>query len=107
MFAERGETLVCRPAEIAEKLGEEPEERHGAHHGGGGAYSKAMMNKLTESIQRAASCSDMAAESGTNVHVGLRDACGTDVRQDTGAEESADDDPRVGAEAHAAAGDNA
>ena len=66
-----------------------------------------MMNKLTESIQRAASCSDMAAESGTNVHVGLRDACGTDVRQDTGAEESADEDPRVGAEAHAAAGDNA
>ena len=49
----------------------------------------------------------MAAESGTNVHVGLRDACGTDVRQDTGAEESADEDPRVGAEAHAAAGDNA
>ena len=45
-----------------------------------------MMNKLTESIQRAASCSDMAAESGTNVHVGLRD-----VRQDTGAEESADE----------------
>lgn len=50
-----------------------------------------MMNKLTESIQGAASCSDMAAESGTNVHVGLRGACGTDVRQDTGAEESADE----------------
>ena len=50
-----------------------------------------MMNKLTESIQRAASCSDMAAESGTNVHVGLRGACGTDVTQDTGAEESADE----------------
>ena len=65
------------------------------------------MNKLTERIQRAASRCSMAAGSGTNIHEGLRGACGTDVRQDASAEESTDKNPCVEAEARAAAKDNA
>ena len=90
MFAERGETLVCRLAKIAEKLKVSRRFRHEAHRGGGRAYSETMMNKLTERIQRAASRCSMAAGSGTNIHEGLRGACGTDVRQDASAEESTD-----------------
>ena len=90
MFAERGETLVCRLAKIAEKLKVNRRFRHEAHRGGGRAYSETMMNKLTERIQRAASRCSMAAGSGTNIHEGLRGACGTDVRQDASAEESTD-----------------
>ena len=90
MFAERGETLVCRPAKIAEKLRVSRRFRHEAHRGGRRAYSETMVNKLTERIQRAASRCSMAAGSGTNIHEGLRGACGTDVRQDASAEESTD-----------------
>ena len=107
MFAERGETLVCRLAKIAEKLKVSRRFRHEAHRGGGRAYSETMMNKLTERIQRAASRCSMAAGSGTNLHEGLRGACGTDVRQDASAEESTDTNPCVKAEAHAAAKNNA